>query len=307
MKRPLIICALCLAASLAVMVFGFHTAPAAAPAQTRTFTLLTQEDTGSFLLQLRYGAQTAAADAGDLLVTATLNRDDPAAQVKGLASDGVAAVLLYGSDDTLAAQVTAACEAERLPLVLLDRDSETAPCVATDETQAGALAARQAKLTHAPELLFAYDGTPAAAKRLRGAADALGLPVSALHGWMCDGADAPLPEDAAALARRGACVVALTGDATLAAVRLKTGGTLGAGNPIIGADPGESRAALLESGAAVALVLPAPYTIGYRGYRLAESLLGGGDSASVTVVPALITLDNLYSPQNVKIAFPLMQ
>ena len=56
-----------------------------------------------------------------------------------------------------------------------------------------------------------------------------------------------------------------------------------------------------------ALVLPAPYTMGYRGCELAIAALHGDSVASALVEPRLITLGNLYSARNVSIAFPLLQ
>lgn len=307
MKRPVIICVLCLIASLAVMFFGFRGTQAKTPAKTQTITLLTQEDTGSFLLQLRYGAEAAAAEAGDKLAIATLNRDNPAAQITGLKAEGVAAVLLYGSDDALVRQVKTACTDAGLPLALLDREEVGSVCVATDETLAGALAAQRVQTLGVADVLYLTDKSLTAAKRLRGATEALEGSLAAVESW--DGwADATaLPDDVRKLTEGGACVIALTGDATLAAVRLQAYGMLDAANAIIGMDPGSDRVSLIEDGQVSALILPAPYTMGYRGYGLAEAMLDGGNVESVLVEPKLITLVNLYSPENVKVAFPLLQ
>lgn len=307
MKRPVIICVLCLLASLAVILFGFHSTQAKTPTKAQTITLLTQEDTGSFLLQLRYGAEAAATEAGDKLSITTLNRDDPAAQIAGLSADGVAAILLYGSDDALVRQVKQACVDAGLPLALLDWDDTHGASVATDETQAGALAAQQVQTLGASSVVFLTDGSLTAAKHMRGVTETLGDSLIAVASWDGWATATALPDAVKKLTDGGACVIALTGDATLAAVRLQANGLLGATNPIIGMDPGSNRVSLIEDGAVSALILPVPYTMGYRGYRLAETMLGGGNAESVLVEPKLITLANLYSPENVKVAFPLLQ
>jgi len=307
MKRPVIISVLCLIASLAVMFFGFRGSQAKTPAKTKTITLLTQEDTGSFLLQLRYGAEAAAAEVGDKLSISTLNRDDPATQIAALQADGIAAILLYGSDDALTRQVKAVCKELRLPLTLLDREEVGSACVATDETLAGTLAVQRVQTLGVTDVVFLTDNSLMAAKRLRGATDALEGSLADVEIWDGWTNATALPEKVQKLTARGACVIALTGDATLAALRLQANGLLNAANAIIGMDPGSDRVSLVENGQVSALILPAPYTMGYRGYRLAETMLHGGKAESVTVEPKLITLTNLYSPENVKVAFPLLQ
>ena len=84
MKKPIILCTVCLLATLAVMFFGFRDTTPEAPVKSRTLTLLTQEDTGSFLLQLRYGAQAAAAEAGDKLTNTTPQPRQPRRADRGL-------------------------------------------------------------------------------------------------------------------------------------------------------------------------------------------------------------------------------
>lgn len=307
MKRPVLIAVLCLCASLVVMFVGFHDTQGSSPVKTHTIALLTQEDTGSFLLQLRYGAEAAASEAKDKLTMVTLNRNDPAGQIAELQTDGIAAILLYAGDDALVAAVTKACAADDVPLALLDRTAPETPCAASDDVLMGRLAAGQAQFLSATRILFLTGKDTAAGQRLQGAKDALGKTLAASINW-ADWADASsLPNDVRILADQNAVVIALTGEATLAAVHLREQGLLGVDNPIIGIDANPEDVTLLEQGLAAALVLPAPYTMGYRGCALAIAALEGGSVTSVMVEPRLITLSNLYSARNVSIAFPLLQ
>ena len=185
-------------------------------------------------------------------------------------------MLFYGSDDALLGKVKAACDDAGLPLTLLDREESGVCYAATDEELAGALAVRQARALGAKQIVYLADSSPVAAKRLRGAADEAGVSFAALdtwYGWSLPGA--ALPETIRTKVTQGAFLIALTGDATLAAAQMKTDGRLDAQAPLIGMDPGSDRVTLIENAQAAALILPAPYTMGYLGFQLAEGLLAG--------------------------------
>ncbi len=307
MKRPVIIAVMCLIASLVVMFFGFGDTKVSTPIQTHTLALLTQEDTGSFLLQLRYGAEAAAAEAGDKLSIATLNRDAPASQIEELKADGVAAILLYAGDGALVQTAANACADAGLPLVLLDRTAASIPYAATDDGLAGALATQRVQSLQLRRVIYLAGEGTVVESRLSGAQRQFGgsrITEARWDGWANAQA---LPSDVEPLADKGAAVVALTGEATLAAVYMRTSGLLGPNCPVIGIDASPDSVALLEQGRVSALVLPAPYTMGYRGCGLAISMLTGAGAESVLVEPRLITLDNLYSAENVSVAFPLLQ
>jgi ABC-type sugar transport system substrate-binding protein len=307
-KKPIILCIICLLAALLIMFYGFQTPQESAARQTNTLALLTQEDTGSFLLQLRYGAQAAAKEAQDTLTVATLAPDDLATQINALKEDGVKAVLLYGASDTLITQVRLVCEAALLPVVLLDREEPDVACVANDEAEAGALATRQALALGAKRLIFLTGENDVALERLRGAADALGeenAGMATFLNWA--GADTQWTSVLQQAVDGGACIVTLTSEATLGAVQMLQDGKLTSQNAIIGMDPGSDRVTLLENGIVEGLVLPAPYAMGYSGYMAAEALLSGGQMTEEYTQPQLVTLDNLYNPENVKLAFPLLQ
>ena len=289
------------------MFFGFHDTKISAPVETYNIALLTQEDTGSFLLQLRYGAEAAAGEAGDKLTVVTLDQENPAGQIVELKNDGVAAILLYAGDDSLVEAVSRACESAKLPLALLDRTAQETPYAASDEGQAGKMAAGQAQRLGVTRAICLTDGSAVAEERLNSVKETLGISLAASVRWEDWMNTQSLPDDVRTLADQNAVVFALTGDATLAAVNLREQGLLKANNPIIGIDVNPDDVTLLEQGQASALVLPAPYTMGYRGCGLAIAALTDGSVESVLAEPRLITLDNLYSARNVSIAFPLLQ
>ena len=307
MKKPVLIALLCLCASLVVMFFGFHTTQQSAPAKTHSITLLTQEDTGSFLLQLRYGAEAAASEAGDKLSVVTLDPKDTAGQIQELSRDGAAAVLLYAGDDTLISEVTQACGGVKLPLVLLGRTTDKQSCAASDEEMAGRLAAQQARSLNATRVICMTDNSALAGLRMNGVINEFGSDPDVVLPW--DGwQNTQTMTDAARLfAEQGAAILTLSDDATMAAAKMRREGSLGSGNPIIGIDGNPDNVTLLEQGWISALILPAPYTISYRGCGLAIAALNGSKLKSVLVPPKLITMQNLYSAENVNITFPLLQ
>ena len=308
MKRPVVIAVLCLFASLLVMFFGFHDAKVSAPPHAHTLALLTQEDTGSFLLQLRYGAEAAAAEAGDKLSVVTLNKENPVAQIAELRSEGVgrrccstAAILRwYGRCSKFAP--TRTC-----PLCCSTAAMPRAPALQATRRSPVNWQPQQAQALKAPKVLLLTDKSPTATRRMHAAVAALSRSVGGILSWDGWVTSATLPDAVRKQVSEGACVVALTREAMLAAARLRESKQLGANCPIVGIDTGPDNVPLLEQGYVSALVLPAPYTVGYRGCGLAIAMLAGADAQSVLVEPRLITTANLYSAENVSVAFPLLQ
>ena len=307
MKKPVLIALLCLCASLVVMFFGFHGTPQSVPAKTHSITLLTQEDTGSFLLQLRYGAEAACNEAGDKLSVMTLDPKDTAGQIQELSKDDVSAILLYAGNDALVSEVTQACDKENLPLVLLGRTVENVSCAASDEIMAGKLAAQQAKSLNATRVICMTDQSTLAESRMGGVMNEFESNPDDVLQWDGWQNAQTMTEDARLFTEQGAAVIALSGDATLAAVKMRREGSLGSGTLIIGIEGNPDNIELLEKGLLSALILPAPYTISYRGCGMAIAALNGNALKSVLVQPKQITLDNLYSAENVNITFPLLQ
>ncbi len=307
MKKPVLIALLCLCASLVVMFFGFRGTPQSAPAKTHSITLLTQEDTGSFLLQLRYGAEAACNGTGDKLSVLTLDPKDTAGQIEELSKDDISAILLYAGDDALVSEVAQACDEENLPLVLLGRTAENVSCAASDEIMAGRLAVQQARSLNATRVICMTDNSDLTVSRMDGVMDEFASNPDNVLRWDGWQNAQTMTEDVLRFAEQGAAVIALSEDATLAAVKMRSEGLLGSGTLIIAIEANPDQIDLLEKGVLSALILPAPYTISYRGCGMAIAALNGSALKSVLIQPKQITLDNLYSAENVNITFPLLQ
>ncbi|MDD3411591.1 MAG: substrate-binding domain-containing protein, partial [Eubacteriales bacterium] len=253
--------------------------------------MLTQTDTGSYLLQLRNGVEDAASELGARLTVATFS-GDALSQLTALKENGISAVLFYPTDDTALPSVKAACEALSLPLTLLGRAADGFAYAASGEREAGALAAQEARRLGGGQAVV-LDGS---GRRLEGAKEAGGSIV------LESGEPGTWSQAAHRLLSEGACVAALTEEATLAAAEWKQSGLLTCA--IVGMDPGPERAALLENGTLAAEVLPVPYAIGYAGMKAAcqpETAV-----SRQTLAPRLITLETLYDARNVKLSFPLI-
>lgn len=305
MKKPLILCWCCGLAIALIMLFGFNTTPTAPERTPQSVALLTQEDTGSFLLQLRYGAEAAADETGDVFSVLRLNANEPEKQLGDLQTNNVKAVLVYGADDATTQRMSAACMELGMPLVLLDSLQDGAASVSTDEAKTGALLVKAALSQQTHGLILLTDGSAIARQRLDSAIRQLrGNPIQQTVVTR-QGDEWLWTPTAQSLLDEGACLVAFTGEATLFMGQRKT--TEGLSNPLVGVDPGNDRVSYLESGTAQALVLPAPYTMGYLGFKAAKALISGEESSGGAVAPKLIALDVLYDPENVKIAFPLLQ
>ena len=73
--------------------------------------------------------------------------------------------------------------------------------------------------------------------------------------------------------------------------------------PLILVNPGEGAASWLESGQVQAAVLPSPYATGY----IAASQALWSENAQKYRAPAfIVTPENMYDAQNVKLVFPLL-
>lgn len=135
----------------------------------------------------------------------------------------------------------------------------------------------------------------AAALRARAGADGFSHPLEIGEGTALPSALSPYD-----------CVLAFSASAARACAARNAAGE--EKWPLYCVDTGEDRAEWIESGAARAMTMPAPYAMGYIAARNALGLAAGGKAEARAAVPArLVTLETLYAPENVKSAFPLLQ
>jgi ribose transport system substrate-binding protein len=78
--------------------------------------------------------------------------------------------------------------------------------------------------------------------------------------------------------------------------------------PLVGMDCGQNRNLYLESGQVDAMVLGMPFAMGYLGVQFSVSALSGKSiPGSYYTESRVIDRENMYLPENQKLAFPLLQ
>lgn len=296
MKKPLFISLICLVASAALLIWGFQSPGAPASAPQRQVTLLIENDTGSFLMQLRKGMQEAAP-AWDVRITVEKALADPTAQALELAERGVDAALLLLQDPQ---PMLVALETAKIPALLIGQTVRGQVCVTGDDPACGeALLQRALALAEPSRVLWlTQDSDPRSLERTEGAKALLGRKGISLLPW---------PQSAETLSAFDA-VVASTGAITQELAGLKSAGTLGPGVAVLGMDTGDNRVADLEEGRVQVMAMDSPYAMGYAAVGLTPSLIAGELAPSLHLCRiTLVDPATMYLAENVKLVFPLLQ
>ena len=145
MRRSIVISVVMVLCVLGLLLFGFGTQTEVPAAPPGPVVLLVEDNTGAFLLQVKQGAQQAAAQAGCTLTQEPLSGKTLAETAQRWSQRKATAALLLTEDAVLRAEAEAALDAVGVPVVVL-RDEETRTVYATmDERQAGMLLADFAK------------------------------------------------------------------------------------------------------------------------------------------------------------------
>lgn len=281
MKKLLLLSLFCLAGAAALMLTTLSRSSSVSDAgEARRVALLAANETGTFYMQLKQGAQDAAENLDAALVIEIIGASGLGNQIAGLAEDGVAAAIVYCEDGNLTADALSALEAAGIASVtVLDAAGDRAILSDVDADAAAlADAAREAGCGRA--LIVGENAALAEAFE---------------KAW--NGEILYVDDVGAAAVRPGDCVVALTAEATRIAM------ARAADVPLFGVDTGEAGAEDLETGNIDALLLPRPYAIGYLAV---EAALAGGKGTTY-VSAKLVTPETMYLPENVGIVFPLIQ
>lgn len=297
MKQPLIICLVCIMLAAGLFIWGFGASPATSPAvPERQYALLIESDTGTFLMQLRKGAQEAAAEQGARVFLENLEAD-VAAQARSLSARGITAALLLLSDPL---PVCHALAEEGVPYVVVGEELRGQICVMADDAEAGkALLERALSMVEPAQVLLLTDPADTHAHARANGAEVLRQKqqVSTLA-W---------PQDASAMAGYHA-LVATNASITRALADMKSSGALPQSTTVLGVDTGDLRVTDLESGLVQAMIVDNPYALGY--VALQKALLANEESLQpsfFTCASTLIDLSNMYLSENVKLVFPLLQ
>lgn len=288
--------------------------------EAATVGLLLDTDIGTGALQMKQGAKLAAKEQKVELTTVA--PDNAGTTVIGqaelllsLLDKGVKAILLVpatGEDLSYALK-----QAEALGVPVLTLGGTPLPgkvtCTIGDDYRAvGRLAAQAlADRLRPPASVLVLAGAPEdseAALRLEGALPVLENAPGITLVASTYPADAS-PEGLSALfaAYPGLNgVLCLTGAGTENAAKAmsRQGKTL----CLVGIDCGQNRTTYLENRQVDAMVLGMPFAMGYLGVQFAaQSLAGQSIPASYSTESRVIDVDNMYLPENQKLAFPILQ
>lgn len=287
MKKPVMISGACILVTALLLFWGFGQTEPNAETPKASYALVVEDDTGTFVMQLRKGMQ-AAADGASVSI---LNAADT--EPRG----GYQAIFLLA--DALPSAF------KGLPILYINRIVSGNYCVRTDDEGAAlALLERALEMAPAGEVVLICDGADgrsavrsAWARRFANANQitVLTYAPNALH----------LPETCTVAVAMSSRVTSV-----LAAMRREStfGGT------VLGIDTGDMRSNDLEDGSVTVMALDNPYAMGYLAMvQMLEGIssfaLTGGASAPDPISVGVLLADqsNMYLPENVKQVFPLLQ
>ena len=281
MRRSIVISAVMVVCVLILLLFGFDSQSADVAASPGPAVLLVEDDTGSFLLQVKQGAQQAATQAGCILSQETLQDESLAETALRWGQRKASAALLLMDDAELREKAAEAFVSAGVPVVSIRDGGTRKGYAAMDEQQAGVLLAKAAQMY---ARVYLIGDSP---QRLEGALSVLSRDQVEIGSLPAQG--------------ENACVIALTGEETRRLAALRQSGVLTAS--LIGMDPGEDRVQLMSSGAVDALAMETPYALGYMAMNMALS----GESKACLLPYQLVVPSEMYEAKNVKLMFPLLR
>lgn len=296
MKKPLLLCALCVALSAALLIWGLGSPPAQQPERQAHYVLIIENDTGTFLLQLRKGLEAAAGEQNARLSLEGAQAD-PAVQAQGLAAQGVDAVLLLLEDPT---PLCAALKDCHIPRIVIGQRLQGEICVTAGDTAGGeALIARALSMAPPARILLITDpDDPRAVLRASGAQPLAQAKQVAEIAW---------PQAIDSLQGYDV-LLACSSRATRALADAKAEGLLPPSILLVGVDTDDQRTVDLENGLVQAMLIDNPYAIGYLALGHARQATHNELGPSVhTCASTLIDPSNMYASENVKLVFPLLQ
>ncbi len=321
MKKHVVISILCVVLAVLTLIWGL-TPIASTHTQVSggTVALLLDTDIGAGALQMKQGAKQAAKEQKVELIMATADYSQNTAQSQAalmmqLLSRNVKAILLVPVQGADLSEPMMEAEKRKVPVLTLGEApvlGGTACTISANHEEAGSLAA-QALIQRLKEpgqaLLITGDAADNAAalrklgamKVLEGKKDFVIMQEVSLEGKSPDDVLSQLQEN-----KKINCILALTGNATeICALAM---GRYTMDIPLVGMDCGQNRNLYLENGQVDAMVLGMPFAMGYLGVQFAMQALSGKEIPGWYFTQSrVIDSENMYLPENQKLAFPLLQ
>ena len=292
MRRTVIFALICAALAAGLIIWGFNASDSARPAERiQGALLLVEDDTGTYLMQLRKGLQEAVQERGGTLSVERLSDLDPVNGQTSYENFNAIYLLSEKPEDYLPA-----LHGKDLPVIVLGNEVRGEICALPDEEAGGrALGAHAAALFPGGHLLIIGNELEARdTLRLKGIMAGLSGRSSALL--------APDELDRAVTLQPDA-ILALS-DASLDAALALRGQDSTA---LFGFDAAETRLALMESGELAGIAADDPYALGYIAGSMLDDILEDGGKPFVRLSPRrLVTRETMYDAANVKLIFPLL-
>lgn len=307
MKRTYIVAIACILLAIVLMVYGFASPSTNGRTARPVYALLLPEDIGTTVLQLRQGAQTAAAEQEAELRLFIAEQSSPAGPqllsfLAAVEMLGVDAIILGECEKDVLEEAARIARAQSIPLVALwDHQSDAeAITVASNDGAQGRL------------LWEAYFDAGGAAAPMHVFTDAAARSAARLSGFeAASGGGATVHQlanvtDVTALAASlppQSVVFALTPELTQALAEAGRGQF-----SLWGMDTGDSRVPLLENGWVSGLLMEMPYAQGHQAISAATAHAGkAAQNAFIESPSRVVTKDTMYDSENVKLVFPLLQ
>ncbi len=321
MKKHVIVSILCVLLAALALVWGLTpVVNTRTQVMAGTVALLLDTDIGAGALQMKQGAKQAAREQKVELLTATADYSGDAAKSQSelmmqLLERNVKALLLVPVQGADLTEAFYEAERRKVPVLALGETPSTdgTTCtISANHAEVGALAAKalmERMEKPACVLLITGEAEDAAAGlRKSGAMPVLSAEPqvqiaaeTSLHGKTVD-------DTLALLAMypqvNGILVLTESGTETCALAMGRSRMNI----PLVGMDCGQNRNLYLENGQVDAMVLGMPFAMGYLGVQFAMQALSGQNiPAWYYTESRVIDRENMYLPENQKLAFPVLQ
>lgn len=287
MRRTLTISLMAIIAAALILYIGFAWQKTPPHPDEKSVLLMTDDDTGWFFLQLREGAQAACREQGAQLRTLVAPADTACDSLDAAQTNGV---LLFLSAQHTRQKAEACLKQKGIPYRSVFGQGENA--VRMDEKAGAVRLAQLIPPNHKLSMVYTREDETTR-QRIEGAQSVLGsiVPRKVTP-------ETGVPNE---LFFFRACI-AMDEAATTLIAEQKDEGRLPASLLLFGYDTGSRRIQDLENGTVYAMMLPAPYVLGYSA---AKSLTTGKEAAPPAGKPVL--QKSVFSSENVRLIFPLIQ
>ena len=293
MKRVIVLSILCVTLALFLIIWGFSAGEDASspPASVPHALLLVENDTGTYLMQLRKGLQEAVQERNGQL------------SVERLPIPGTDAALIVDSGLTI---IYLLCDQPEgyldllhktgCPLVILGQEIRGETCVIPNQEEGGRLAGEHlSQVVENDSLCIVTDDRESSSNmRLKGLISGLGSSQYLTYSYREFDKDK---------LNKSSAVVALSQQALSKVLSLRQMDS----PAIYGFDGEDNRLKLMEEGSLAGIVTDNPYALGYIAGSLLNDIRMGEFKPSLHYGPmTLVTAQTLYDAANVKLMFPLL-